>query len=254
MNPTIDLLNKRCSTRVFTADPITEEERGAIFNAAFRAPTGGNMMLYSILDIQDQAIKDRLAVTCDDQPFIAKAPLVLVFVADYQKWIDLFEFSHVERVDVEQHRLDSGLGDMMLACSDALIAAQNAVVAAESLGIGSCYIGDILENGEIHADLLGLPRYTLPVAMVVFGRPAAPIEPRPRQSDHVVHTNTYRSLSPEELAQVSADLAAEYAPRGNKPGIENYPQSVYARKHASDFMREMNRSVAWWIDRWEGKG
>ena len=55
-----------------------------------RAPTAGNLMLYSIIEIEDQALKDRLAVTCDDQPFIAKAPWVLVFVADFQKWMDLF--------------------------------------------------------------------------------------------------------------------------------------------------------------------
>ena len=38
----------------------------------------------------------------------------------------------------------------MLAMADACIAAQNSVVAAESLGVGSCYIGDILENVEEH--------------------------------------------------------------------------------------------------------
>ena len=39
-----------------------------------------------------------------------------------------------------------GVGDLLLATTDATIAAQNAVVATESLGIGSCYIGDILEQ------------------------------------------------------------------------------------------------------------
>jgi len=49
------------------------------------------------------------------------------------------------------------------------------VIAAESLGIGSCYIGDILERGETHAELLHLPRYTFPVTMLclVGQEPAA---------------------------------------------------------------------------------
>ena len=34
-------------------------------------------------------------------------------------------------------------GDLMLAVEDAMAAAQNSVIAAESMGIGSCYIGDI---------------------------------------------------------------------------------------------------------------
>ena len=43
------------------------------------------------------------------------------------------------------HASMAKLGDLMLAVTDTAIAAQNAVVAAESFGIGSCYIGDIME-------------------------------------------------------------------------------------------------------------
>ncbi len=57
----------------------------------------------------------------------------------------------------------------LLAFSDTLIAAQNAVVAAESMGIESCYIGDIIEQYEIDRDLLNLPQYTAPVGMLVMG-------------------------------------------------------------------------------------
>ena len=138
-----------------------------------RAPTAGNLMLYSVLEIDDQVLKDRLAETCDDQPFIAKAPLVLVFVADLQKWMDRFAAAGVDDLEGVPHGVTPGLGDLMMACCDALIAAQNAVVAAESLGIGSCYIGDIIELGETHAELLGLPRYTFPVTMLCFGHPKA---------------------------------------------------------------------------------
>jgi len=77
MNETLRLIDARCSTRVYADTPITDAEKQAILRATFRAPTGGNMMLYTIIDIADQAIKDRLAVTCDNQPFIARAPWVL---------------------------------------------------------------------------------------------------------------------------------------------------------------------------------
>ena len=170
-NQTIDLLNARCSTRSYAATAISAAERHAILHSAMRAPTAGNMMLYSILEIADQALKDRLAETCDHQPFIARAPLVLVFVADLQKWMDRFAAAGVDELEGVPHGMTPGLGDLMLACCDASIAAQNAVVAAESLGIGSCYIGDIVERGETHAELLGLPRFTFPVTMLCFGHP-----------------------------------------------------------------------------------
>ena len=138
----------------------------------------------------------------------------------------------------------------MLACADALIAAQNAVIAAESLGIGSCYIGDVLERAETHAELLQLPNHTLPIAMLCFGRPATSRPLTRRFTKHVLHTNTYRRLTREELSEELDELAAEYAPHGFKPGISNYGQAVYARKFTADFSVELNRSVAWWLERW----
>src|SRR5512142_2663632 len=173
MNPTLDLLLNRKSTRVYSGRPIAGAEKQTILQAAMRAPTAGNMMLYSIIEVDDQAIKERLAVTCDNQPFIAKAPYVLLFLADYQRWYDYYRTGGVEKVCQER-----GLpmrhpeeGDLLLACCDTLIAAHAAVVAAEALGIGSCYIGDILERYEVHRELFHLPRYVLPVTLVCFGYP-----------------------------------------------------------------------------------
>ena len=178
IDQTIELLNARCSTRSYAATPIAADEKQAILHAAMRAPTAGNMMLYSIIEIDDQALKDTLAETCDHQPFIARAPWVLLFVADLQKWMDLFAAGGVDRLEGVPHDVTPGLGDLMLACCDALIAAQNAVIAAESLGIGSCYVGDILERGETHAELLRLPRYTFPVTLLCLGRPQDPTADR----------------------------------------------------------------------------
>ena len=59
--------------------------------------------------------------------------------------------------------------DLLLANCDALIAAQNSVIAAESLGIGSCYIGDIVENIEVHKEMFNLPEYVFPTIMVCYG-------------------------------------------------------------------------------------
>ena len=96
MNPVIETILNRKSIRAYSDQPVTEEEKQTILQAAMRSPTAGNMMLYSIIDVQEQALKDRLAITCDNQPFIAKAPLVLLFMADYQRWFDYYRLSGVE--------------------------------------------------------------------------------------------------------------------------------------------------------------
>ena len=90
MNETIKVLMDRHSVRAYEPASVSAEEKDMILKATFRAPTAGNMMLYSIIDISDQALKDKLAETCDHQPFIAKAPLVLLFLADYQRWYDYY--------------------------------------------------------------------------------------------------------------------------------------------------------------------
>ena len=243
-------MNARCSTRSYSEEPITEEEKRAILATTMRAPTAGNLMLYSIIEIEDPSLKERLAVTCDDQPFIAQAPWVLIFVADYQKWLDLFERGGAYEMDGVERRDTLGVGDLLLACSDALIAAQNAVIAAESLGIGSCYIGDILENGEEHARLLDLPSGTIPIAMLCFGRPRSERRQVPRQEKYVVMRDRYRRLTADELDEVAETLAQQHAPHGLKPGLRSYAQDVYRRKFVAEFTTEMNRSAAWWVERW----
>ena len=159
MNMVIELLMKRKSVRAFSDREITQEERDAILESAIQAPTAGNQVLYTILDITDQTIKEELAVSCDNQPFIARAPLVLIFLADCRRWLDCYTYAG------EECR-DPGVGDLILACEDALIAAQNAVIAAESMGIGSCYIGDILENKEKAVGTHELDRFVFPSTMV----------------------------------------------------------------------------------------
>lgn len=143
MNEIIESLLSRRSVRVFEERAIPAAEKEAILLAAVNAPTAGNQQLYTILDVTDPELKARLAESCDHQPFIAKAPLVLIFCADCQKWYDAFLSGGCAP------RLP-GAGDLLLAVDDSLIAAQNAVTAAWSLGVGSCYIGDVMERCEEH--------------------------------------------------------------------------------------------------------
>lgn len=161
MNEVIKSLMERKSMRVYLDKEISAEDKKAILIAAMAAPTAGNQQLYTILDITDQSLKETLAKTCDNQPFIAKAKMVLIFCADAKKWQDVF-------LEAGCNPREPGVGDLMLAVEDAVIAAQNAVTAAESLGIGSCYIGDIMEQCETHRELLHLPKYVFPAAMVVL--------------------------------------------------------------------------------------
>ena len=233
-NETLKLLLESKSMRVFEDRPITPEEKEAILLAAMAAPTAGNQQLYTILDITDRAIKEKLVDTCDHQPFIAQAKMVLIFCTDVRRWVDTFE-------EAGAQPRKPGPGDLMLACADACIAAQNAVVAAQSLGIGACYIGDVMENREEQCELLGLPEYVFPVAMVVFGYPTRQQMERPKPQrcklSEIVMENRYQVRDGQTLrAMTEKDW--------KNTSFEDWATRFCNRKYNSDFSREMSRSVA----------
>lgn len=258
MNETLRVIENRRSIRNYADTPLTVEEKETILHAAMRAPTAGNMMLYSIIEIADQTLKDKLAVTCDNQPFIGKAPLVLLFVADYQRHYDYFQYSEVETKCREEGIIPRPPqeGDMLLACCDALIAAQTAVLAAESLGIGSCYIGDILENYETHRELFALPPYVLPISLICFGRPAVVREESritPRFSrEFVIFTDKYQRLSGAEFEQMMRPAAEHNLPElVLAEAVKELGRRLYLRKFVSDFSVEMTRSAREMIKSWQ---
>lgn len=256
MNQVMEVLQKRKSVRAYEEREIEAEVRAEILKATLRAPTAGNLMLYSILDITDQAVKDRLAATCDNQPFIARAPMVWIFLADYQRWYDYFHVSGVpdlcEQRNIRMHKPQEG--DLFLACCDALIAAQNAVIAAESLGVGSCYIGDIMEQYEAHKEMLDLPGYVFPVCMLVFGYPTQqqidrPFTPR-FDEKFIVFENRYRRLEKDEFTEMFAERQSRLPAGWKKEGVTTVGQATYLRKFGADFSVEMRRSVREWLKAW----
>ncbi len=258
MNETLQLLLDRKSVRAYEDREISAETKDLLLQATLRAPTAGNQMLYSIIEVNDQAIKDTLARTCDNQPFIARAPLVLLFLADYQRWFDYYLFSDVEalcRRRGETMRRPQE-GDLFLACSDALIAAQTAVVAAESLGIGSCYIGDIMENYEAHRELFQLPQYVFPICLLCFGYPTQAQKQRtmtPRFArKFIVFPDRYRRLAGADFAEMYQELQERFRKLpGHPEGVENVGQATYVRKFGADFSKEMTRSVQAILRNWE---
>lgn len=233
MNEILKSLHERKSVRVFTDEEISSADKTSILEAALQAPSAGCQLLYTILHITDKDKKEKLAVLCDNQLFMAKSKMMLVFCADCRKWPSFYQEAGLKP-------RTPGVGDLLLAVEDALIAAQNAVTAAESLGIGSCYIGDVMENAEEMKAVLLLPQYVYPACLLVFGHPTDQQKTRKkperfRVSD-IVCENSYQDKSGAQIREMFAD----------KTDGKNYDESMAAfckRKYESDFSREMNRSM-----------
>ena len=194
MNETIRLLMERKSVRQFVMEEMPKADILTILEAAVQAPTAGNKSLWTAINVTDPEKKLALSKSCDNQPFIATAPLVLVFCADYKRWFDMYK-----TLELGEELRVPGEGDFLLAAADTFIAAHASVVAADALGYGSCYIGDIIENCDIQREILGLPEYVKPVCMVVYGRPTqnqiGRKKPPRLKVEDLVHENTLELLS-----------------------------------------------------------
>lgn len=248
MNETLQVLERRKSLRGYDSRPLTKEHKKAILHSAFRAPTAGNMMHYHIIEVADQKLKDRLVTTCDNQPFIAKAPLVLLFLADLQRWYDLFEYSGVPELCKARGLvyMTPCESDLLLASCDALVAAQNAVIAAESLGIGSCYIGDIMENIETHREMFSLPKWVFPIALLCFGYPLREDrESREKISRFperfVLSKNKYTRADASDFEAIL--MEQRKVEKDHLKEADNIGQFIYLRKTGAPFSAEMRRSV-----------
>ncbi len=117
-----------------------------------------------------------------------------------------------------------------MACCDAVIAAQTAVLAAESLGLGSCYIGDIMEHYEEHKALFDLPQYAFPICLVCFGYPTEQQKARPLTSRldprFVVMENHYRRFTLADFEEMyRQDPRAQSAAKAST----NLGQVAYTR-------------------------
>lgn len=247
MNNTIVTINKRASLRRFSDTPVSKEHKDIIINSALRAPTAGNLMMYSIIKVENKGTLEILSKTCDNQPFIKTASFALIFLVDFQRFYDYFAqnnyFSYCKEQGVEPKFPD--LSDLLLGSQDAIAAAQNSVIAAESLGVGSCYIGDIIENYEIHKDLLNLQKLTFPLGMLVFGN---------YKEDHkhkiqtrfdrkfIVFDEKYKKQDSQQLHEMFQEREASFQ-MNNKFEAKNAAQLIYAKKFGSDFSEEMRRSV-----------
>jgi len=259
MNNTLTLIKNRRSLRAFSDRSIEEDALKQLKQATLQAPTAGAMMFYSIIEVKDQTLKDKLAVLCDNQEMISKAPLVWIYLADSQKWENYYkESGAVERGNQKGIDFRSpGLGDMHLSMQDAIIAAQTTVIAAESLGLGSCYIGDIIENNDIVRPLLNLKKHTVISCMLIMGYPKNEnrnLKPGSRCPEgYIFMENEYKEPHLKEMSLAYKELEDNLRkqnrlPYDNKGTLADY---YYLRKHSSEFMANMNKSAENFILNWK---
>lgn len=214
-NDVIALLQRHRSVRRFTDEGIDDDTIGLIVSAAQSAATSSNMQAWSVIEVRDAGHKAAISVLASDQAFIRRAPVFLIFVADWARHRGLAEArgETAEGVDYIESTLVGFL--------DAALAAQNATIAAESLGLGAVYVGAVRNRPDELSDLLELPSGAFPVVGIALGHPdptdPAGIKPRLPQ-DVVRHRETYRAAPDAAIEAYDDAVRSYYAAQGMSHG------------------------------------
>lgn len=235
----LEVIGKRKSVRDFIARDVEQEKRQAIYDAILAAPTTENMMMYSVISVTDPEVRAKLS----KQPAIQRAPMVLVFCADYHRWSHIFD-------GMTQSGRKPQEGEYQLALIDAVIAAENAVLAAESQGLSSVYLGDIMEHFEDRAEALGCPLGVVPVLTLCIGYATEQQMARPPirryQQKYLIHEGQYQDFTRDELLEMLRE-------RGQYDSLES--MQIWLAKFSTRCVEgkgalERTRSIRAAIDSW----
>ncbi len=189
-----DLMMKRRSVRIFKDRKIPESVIEQLLDVANQAPSGGNIQPLSIILVRSHEGRKKLAELSGGQPWVATAPLTMIFCLDFyriKKWAELCQ---------TDFRGEGALNHFLIAYADLMVAAQNVVILAESLGLGSVYIGSIQHEIDETRAFFEIPEYVLPMMLLCIGYPQSIPQSVPKlKKEVIVHDEKYHRPNEEEI-------------------------------------------------------
>ena len=214
-----DTLLQRRSIRSYEREDIPAETMDFIYEAIRNTPTSYNGQQFSVIDITDQTIKEKI-YELTSQKQIKTCRHFLVFCADYYKIKQL-----ADSKDIDFPHFEKTLDGVIVGIVDATLAMMSALTAAESAGLGTCCIGYTRTAApEAVSRLLSLPQGTFIVCGLAIGVPREMPDLKPKQPvGTVIHRNVYKT---EGLVESLMKYDLE---------IENYNRTRSGEKTSNDW-------------------
>ena len=158
------LLSHRTQRR-YRPDPVPDDVLDIALAAALSAPSKSDLQQVGIVLVKDRTKQSTIGGWIPDMPWIAQAPLFMVFCGDHRR---MRRVSELRGRPFPNDTLDM----FMNAAVDAGLALQAFITAAEALGLGCCPISVVRNHVEKLAELLELPPAVFPVAGLCVGYPS----------------------------------------------------------------------------------
>lgn len=181
-------LLERTSVRRYEREPIPAETMELIYKAVENTPTSYNGQQFSVIDIDDQELKEKL-YELTNQKQLKTCNRLLIFCSDYNK-IKLL----ADKKGFDVPPFTNTMDGVTIGIIDASLAMMSAVVAAEAAGLGSNCVGYLrtVDPAKV-AELLKLPKGVFVVCGLALGVPREHPDLKPKEPLSLVfHKNHYR--------------------------------------------------------------
>lgn len=203
-----EVLLKRTSVRRYEREVIPAETMQFIYQAIENTPTSYNGQQFSVIDIDDQSLKEQLYEMTNSKQ-LKTCNRLLIFCSDYNK-ISLL----AKRKGLKMPDFTDTMDGAIIGIIDASLAMMSAVVAAQACGLGCNCIGYLRTvDPAALAKLLKLPKGVFVVCGLALGIPREQPDLKPKQSDSLVfHHNCYRQDENEMTTELAAydELVSDY--------------------------------------------
>ena len=148
----IEAIKGRRSIRKYQDRAVETEKLAILFEALRLAPSAKNIQPWHYIVVDDRDLIEKLVVACNDQKFLATAPIIIVGCSD----------------EVKAYPRMGGYQSSFAI--DLTIGFDHLTLAAHELGLGTCWIGSFKEHKV--KTLLGIPDNFRVVALTPVGYPA----------------------------------------------------------------------------------
>ncbi|MGY3766078.1 NADPH-dependent oxidoreductase [Vagococcus vulneris] len=222
MNETVKTQLNHKSIRKFKIEKLSDDTIEILTAVARHTATSNFMQSYSIVCLTDKKKMQALSEICN-QHYVAEASHVFVFVADQHR------NQQIAKENQQETSVLTSMDRFMLGMTDACLAAQNVNLAAESMGIGTVFLGSILNDARGVIELLNLPKKTFPILGLAFGYPDQEPQLKPRLPKEVMFfDNEYKVVNDikQELSDYDTIVTDYYDLRDANKRIDSFTKQI----------------------------
>lgn len=165
-----ECIKTRRTVRKFKDIDVPWDDVSKLLEAGKSAPSSGNIQNWKFVVVKDKAARVEIAEYCGNQLWIAKAPVLIVIVADVEK----------------ARRFYGVRGERLYSAQNCAAAAENILLMAHAIGLGGAWIG-YMEEDKI-AQAITLPDSIRPQLILAIG---VPVEQPPSPPKYTLENVMY---------------------------------------------------------------